>query len=205
MIIDKEKLIFIHIPKNAGTSIKKLLLGNKDFENIKGSWKHKTIYDIKIDNINAYNNYKKFAIVRNPYDRFISWFAYHKEYTLDNDLIKTYQWNPKIKTYDIVEIAKAPILQFRKWAENPYLDFNKEAIEKKLLKPQYLWIDNTVTVLKYENLEKELSIFLNKKIKLPLINNTSKFNIMDYYDKKTLDKVYGMYKEDFKKFNYKKL
>jgi len=205
MIIDKEKLIFIHIPKNAGSSIKKYLLGNESFEKLDRPWKHKTIFDIKKSNLDIYNNYNKFAIVRNPYDRMVSWFSYLKKYRLDNDLLNTYAYNSKIDSYEIVETVKAPIDEFRNWILNPYANFNDAAVKLQLLKNQYEWIDESVTILKYENIDKELSNFFNKKIELPKINDTSKFSTMDYYDRKSLDIVYDRYKQDFKKFNYKKL
>mgnify|MGYP003152809338 CR=1 FL=1 len=49
MIIDKHKTIFVHIPKNAGTSIK-AFFESKEFYN-----QHKTIEQIKDENIEAYN------------------------------------------------------------------------------------------------------------------------------------------------------
>ena len=80
MIIDKEKLIFVHIPKNAGSAIKSLFFEKDELET---PFKHKTINEIKKENPKEYNSYRKFAIVRNPYDRMISWYAYQKRYRLD--------------------------------------------------------------------------------------------------------------------------
>jgi hypothetical protein len=205
MIIDKEKLIFIHIPKNAGSSIKKYLVGEDEFNKFKRPWDHKTINDIKNEDFDKYKSYKKFAIVRNPYDRVVSWFAYLKRYRLDNDLLNTYQYDSKTNSYKIIETVKAPVEEFKNWILDPYSDFNKTTIILDLLKSQHKWIDESVTILKYENLNSELSNFFNKKIKLPKINNTSRFNVINYYDKKSLDIVYNRYKQDFKKFNYKKL
>ena len=205
MIIDKEKLIFIHIPKNAGSSTKKYLIGESKFNKLKESWKHKTIYDIKKEYPEKYFSYKKFAIIRNPYDRVISWFAYLKRYRLDNDLLNTYQYDSKTNSYKVIETIKAPVEEFKNWILDPYADFNEAAIKLNLLKNQCEWIDESVTILKYENLNNELSKFLGKKIELPKINNTSRFSVMDYYDEKSLDIVYDRYKQDFEKFNYKKL
>tara|TARA_R100000995_G_scaffold53751_1_gene26241 strand:+ start:279 stop:896 length:618 start_codon:yes stop_codon:yes gene_type:complete len=205
MIIDKEKLIFIHIPKNAGSSIKKYLIGKDEYNKFKRPWDHKTINDIKNEDFDKYKSYKKFAIVRNPYDRVVSWFAYLKKYRLDNDLLNTYQYDSKTNSYKIIETVKAPVEEFKNWILDPYSDFNKTTIILDLLKSQHEWIDESVIILKYENLNNELSDFFNKKIKLPKINNTSRFNVINYYDKKSLDIVYNRYKQDFKKFNYKKL
>ena len=75
MIIDKEKLIFIHIPKNAGTSITSYF----STQRINQPRKHASIEEIKSGFPTEYEAYKKFAIVRNPYDRMVSYFFYLKK------------------------------------------------------------------------------------------------------------------------------
>ena len=71
MVIDKHKIIFVHIPKNAGTSIEKFFVKNqhlneKDIVNFLGPRKNKhiNIFEIKKRFPNAYNSYKKFTIIR---------------------------------------------------------------------------------------------------------------------------------------------
>ena len=199
MIIDEHKVIFVHIPKNAGTSIKKLLLEEKEFKNRKSFWKHETIYDIKKDNINAYNNYKKFAIVRDPYSRMVSWYSYMGGYLANNDLLNTYQWNGK--DYEIVETEKPNINGFKAFVKDPF-DQYPHLKFKNLLEPQFKWVDETVTILKYENIEEELKEFFGEKIDLQIINKTIHDDFSVYYDKESLDIVYNRYREDFKRFNY---
>jgi hypothetical protein len=159
--MNKEKLIFIHIPKTAGTSIKKLLLN--------------------------YNKYKKFTIVRNPYDRIVSSYFFLQKMNIKN-FFQT--------------------IEFNEWIKNPCKHPCKllpGLTKYLLLAPQYLWIDETVNILKYENLNKELNTFLNKKVNLPKINNSIHEHYLNYYNNKSLNIIYHRYKEDFKKFNYKKL
>ena len=57
MIIDEHKVIFVHIPKNAGTAIE-TLFANSSFR-IQPD-KHADIYEIKEKFKNSYNNYRKF-------------------------------------------------------------------------------------------------------------------------------------------------
>ena len=73
------------------------------------------------------------------------------------------------------------------------------------LNPQYTWIDNTVTVIKYENLNNEFNEFFGKEIKLPIQNESFHDHFLNYYNKESLDIIYNRYKKDFKKYNYKKL
>ncbi len=70
MIDHKNKLIFIHIPKTAGTSLQELLFNKKIFNAHRKSLKI-------IKKIGRYNDYYKFAIVRNPFDRLVSIYHYY--------------------------------------------------------------------------------------------------------------------------------
>ena len=65
----KKKLIFIHIPKNAGTSIIKAMGLNNIFMD-------KTIEEYKIEYSNYWDKYTKFTVIRDPIDRFISSYKF---------------------------------------------------------------------------------------------------------------------------------
>ena len=65
----KKKLIFIHIPKNAGTSIIKAM-------EIKNAFMDKTIEEYKIEYSNYWDKYTKFTVIRDPIDRFISSYKF---------------------------------------------------------------------------------------------------------------------------------
>jgi len=178
MIIDKYKAIFIHIPKNAGTSIEEYF-GNESFR-IQPS-KHADVHEIKKKFKNSYNNYKKFTIIRNPYDKMVSWYFYLKRNLGEN--------------YNIVE--------FNEWIKEPS-SFWHANDPISYLKPQCDWIDDTVEIIKFENINKELNSFFNKKIDLPITNKSNRNHYLEYYNNNSLDIIYNKYKKDFKKFNYKK-
>ena len=178
MIIDEHKAIFIHIPKNAGSSIE-TLFANNSFR-IQPS-KHADIYEIKRKFKNSYNSYKKFTIIRNPYDKMVSWYFY-----LKRNLGERYE-----------------VLEFNEWIKDPSKFWHIDD-PISYLKPQHEWIDDTVVLIKYENLDKELNQFFNKKIELPIINKSKHNHYLEYYNKESLTIIYDRYKEDFKKYNYKK-
>ena len=69
-ISHKHKVIFIHIPKNAGTSVLEAL-GIQEFG-------HRKWFEYQYDYPNEWETYLKFAIVRNPFDRFVSNYEYAK-------------------------------------------------------------------------------------------------------------------------------
>ena len=179
MIIDKHKAIFIHIPKNAGTSIEEYF--SNESVRIQPE-KHADIYEIKKKFKNSYNNYKKFTIIRNPYDKMVSWYFY-----LKRNLGEHYK-----------------VLKFNKWIEDPSKFWHVDD-PISYLKPQYKWVDDTVVLIKYENLDNELNQFFGKEIKLPITNKSKHEHYLKYYNRKSLDIIYNRYKEDFKKYNYKKL
>tara|TARA_Y100000593_G_scaffold64585_1_gene119172 strand:+ start:327 stop:935 length:609 start_codon:yes stop_codon:yes gene_type:complete len=202
MIIDKEKLIFIHIPKTAGTSVKGIF---NYPSNPTDCSKHDDIYFIKKRFPKKYNNYRKFTIVRNPYDRMVSWYFYYKtpdwisvakkskRYNIDDYSFEN--WIKKPKSVAIINIPEVNMKNF---------PISRDIFDEEL-KPQYDFIDNTVNVLKYENLNKELSVFLKKKINLPTLNKSNHDHYLKYYNEETLNIVFERYKKDFEKFNYKKL
>ena len=183
MIIEKHKTIFIHIPKNAGTSIETYFGWQKHVKGSQVAAKHDTIHQIKHKFPNEYNSYKKFAIIRNPYDRMVSWYFYLNKIAENRPL-------PKYR------------FDFKYWLKNPMSLFFDP---KEYLNPQHTWIDDTVSIVKFENLNEELDDFFKEKINLPIINKSSHDHYLEYYDKKSLDVVYEKYKKDFEKYNYKKL
>ena len=178
MIIEEHKAIFIHIPKNAGTAIEEYF-GNNSFR-IQPN-KHDNIHAIKKRFLNIYNSYRKFTIIRNPYDKMVSWYFYLKRNLHTN----------KYKIIDFNEWIKDP-LQF--WHIDDPISF---------LDPQCDWIDETVEILKYENLKEDINMFFGEEIDLPIINKSNHEHYLNYYNQESLNTIYNKYKEDFEKYNYK--
>ena len=84
MISHKHQCIFIHIPRTGGTSIEHWFLnhtmGNKNLP-----LKHLTAPQAKLIYKDYWNDYYKFSIIRNPYNRFVSMFRYQKHFCLKLD------------------------------------------------------------------------------------------------------------------------
>jgi hypothetical protein len=68
---NKNKVIFVHVPKNAGNAIMNNLF------NVKGQG-HNRIGEYELYDCVRFNNSFKFGVVRHPIDRFISAFEYLK-------------------------------------------------------------------------------------------------------------------------------
>ena len=66
------KCIFVHIPKNAGTSVEELLIGSASAPQSQ----HFTSRELEQHNPVLYQRLYRFCIVRNPYDRLLSAYEY---------------------------------------------------------------------------------------------------------------------------------
>ena len=186
MIIEDHKAIFIHIPKNAGTSIE-TLFANSSFRI--QPYKHDDIHQIKRKFPKLYKTYRKFTIIRNPYDKMVSWYFYLKENALKD-----------VPAYPLPEIT----IDFKEWVKEPS-SFWHANDPPHFLDPQHVWIDNTVEIIKFENLNNELNEFFGEEVDLPITNKSDHDHFSNYYDKESSSVVYNRYKKDFKKYNYKKL
>ena len=93
MINHEHKFLFLHLPKTGGTSINKFF--NDKFDNNERDFGHPYLSDYKCNN---FDDYFKFTVVRNPYDRLVSAFFYMKEYSnfqSDINFRKKWKLNPR--------------------------------------------------------------------------------------------------------------
>lgn len=200
-----KSLKFIHIPKNAGTSIENL--GNKygykwgRFDNITVYKNSPCDYYIwHSPYINKKPGYEYFAIIRNPYDKIISEFYY-----VNTGKIKKGEFGNK-KHIDI----------FYDWFNKIYNLYktNKYWNNCHILPQSYYTMNNNIEHIIYldKDFKKNLNVLFNEKFNLNINvddlekeNSTKKeFNKEDL-NKNTLDKIYEMYSSDFETFNFTKI
>jgi len=204
------ELIFIHVAKAAGTSIWKNLGMTKDDRGIFTILQLKDMIDT-----DKFNSYKKFTVVRNPWDRIVSLYEYrkkegHEKYIYGNNDYTFKEWlmNPNVKGLENEQILFTPDF-YKNHFEKLGMDWYR--IHKHWL-PQLNMIsskDDEILVdiiLEFENLENdwnELSMFIGKKLKpLEKHNITKKKNYRDYYDEETKDYISKLYVKDIEAFNY---
>jgi len=190
-------LYFVHIPKNAGNSIRPICRK----ENIKV-----ITHNIRRPNkrlLAAYRSKKNihaFCVSRNPYDRVVS--AYF------------YLLNNKKHKHDIADREKFidPFDGFTDFVKNGL----QQAAENQLhFLPQVFWVRNSdgypqvETVLRLENFQEDLDTFCHK-MGIPLkklkVVNTSDRNKKweEYYSVELKETVSEIYHEDFEFFEYQK-
>ena len=199
------RIIFIHIPKTAGTSIEYALgmhgglktIGLERYINQTSDYnclfgnglQHLTASQIrKVLGKKIFNDYFKFSVVRNPYDRIVSYIAW-----LDG------KWQNR---------AQLSIEKFREYIR---LSQNRYKNRVKILpRPQYpfIYIRNRRIVnglLYYEDLEKEiacLQIKLNITLNLERRMESEHLDYRNYYDSYSIRIIRNFYKKDFENFGY---
>lgn len=210
MTIDnKNKILFIHIPRTGGSSIEKCfghyrnqnsLYGRKVINSNLYALQHLTLEEhIKFNYISNPNKYFKCAFVRNPWSRLVSAYSYQNrngkitsfnafvkkasEYILNNKLLlPTNEYDILKKNYGISLVHLIPQSNFVKH-KNIKLDF----------------------IGKFENYQLDLKIILEKfniKTEIPKINKSKHTSYTEYYDEDLKNLVSKMYKEDINRFNY---
>jgi len=189
-------IYFVHIPKNAGNSIRP----HCDKENIKVI--SHNIRKRKKRLLSFYrrkNTLHAFCISRNPYERLVSAYHYlseggmNKEDSADRE---TYL-KPFSGFYDFIKYG-----------------LKRASREQIHFLPQIFWIENhegrpeVESVLRLENLQNDIDRFCKKmgfkKWNLNITNQSNHFNWKKYYNPETRKIVSEIYNKDFQFFNYPK-
>jgi hypothetical protein len=199
--IDTKQSVFIHLPKNAGSSITNWLCNYVNGHNVKR--KHDSLDQFKRRYPN-YNIKHSFAVVRNPWDRAVSAYFYNKKF-----------YALKYKDIDgLIERKKdSKVIGHLKKIKKSVDIMSNSTFEEFILKGTYLPIESTQTsmclgvscILRYEQLEKDfdsIQNFFNVDVPLGFDNKSSHKLYQEYYTSKTKDIIYNYYKEDISKWNY---
>lgn len=188
-----KKIVFIHINKCGGTSVKKTIS------------KLENIYIPNNDELINYslteewNQVIKFTIVRNPYDRILSLYGMlkrdNKEYNLD----------------EIINIVTDDTINYK--TDNNKLPSGKEYVKRhglKLTHPHYCIYKNGKILMDYvfklENIEKDwvkIQNIIKTNENLQHINKSKIKKDYSIFTKKQLLKINEYFKSDFEVFNYK--
>jgi hypothetical protein len=204
MISDKHKCIFVHIPKTAGGSVK-YALGYKKPTSTKGlkRWAHATAAQIKKNKANEkqWDNYFKFAIVRNPFDRIVSAYNWHcrlMEPSNFRDRLLFKDFIYKKGRFKTQYINTAIIKKANKYRQvRAITDFVMDKNDNLLV--DYIG--------RFENLKNEWEFICEKigtEIELPHIHNSCRDDkhYRDYYDDETRKFVSEACEKDLETFGY---
>ena len=215
-IFPESGIIFIHIPKTGGTSVKKLLLNLKNpqlsfydkvkyyhYEEIKRkkllSRHGKAIEFLDFFKNDIWNNSLKFTCVRNPWDLMVSsyhwWIQYGQKFSNLN-LMYTDISKMSFNEYINSKYGKEMINECTGNAEDWFLDENKKII-----------VDGIVKLENFNSEFKELLHTSGKKfygnINLPKENTTIRKKYQSYYNKDTKQIIKDRFKFLIEYCNYK--
>lgn len=188
----EKKLIFIHIPKNAGTSIIKAM-------GVENLYMDKTIEEYKEHYQDYWNEYTKFTVVREPIDRFISAYKFAR--------MKESGWfsatgEERLEKHHHYELCNE--MNINEYVE--YIYDNKKEYNRWII-PQTFIISNKNNEIeidyyvRYENLLEDL-----KKIGIENIEKLNSSKIDDdkviELTKKSKNMLYEIYDIDYQNFSY---
>lgn len=206
MILRDPKILFVHIPKSAGQSVTKYLqenvgksydLNNPEFgfrinKDLKDPgpqnthhlfYKEYMEYNWVLDNIKSYFS---FAVVRNPYERFVSAFY----------------WRPEIFRNHT----------YKSFIENFSEDFRSDINRHFARQSNFVIHHGTIGVDKIFKLEYDIPSYFSKFMKKkfgfakPLDQlNKAHFSKKTPLDRATIDWINNYYDQDFELFGYKKM
>ena len=181
-----QNVVFIHIPKTAGSSLRKAFSLVEDRVNFR---RISTANGIDAQQwLDSYT----FCVIRNPYDRAVSSYHYHVKTDYQGQLMPRHR---DLKTYSFEQ----------------YLELRTKHNEF-LLMPQVNFIhrrdglSNVKKIFRFENLQQgidEISRDIGVKLVLEHLNSSPRpKNYQSFYDDTTYEMVSEIYADDIKTFNY---
>ena len=216
MISDKYKLMFVHNPKCAGTSIKTALQDLPDAQWYSNEWHYSA--EQLLSKFPACHEYMTFGCVRNPYDRLVSAFSYNIERVLDPT---DYHWDSYplayqcLKKYTDQHLTEGwggtdLITTFREFVMSN--DFPK--IENRgwpihfRQQCKFLNYQNVHYILKYEDFMEPnrglefLEEYTGHQLMVPYTNMSAHPVYQEFYNVDCMDRVAKAYFRDFVEFGY---
>jgi chondroitin 4-sulfotransferase 11 len=191
---DELECIFIHVPKAAGKSVSKALLGAPNGTG------HNKMYCYE-RNKQKFSKYKKITVVRNPWDRLVSAFHYIKQFDkASNDRIFFDKYIGQDASFEI-------FLMRMKDAE-----YSKKIMEWEHFTPQVEFLRGSNGdidfdfIARFESLENDYKTLMG--IVNPRASVLNKINASDHsyykkhYTEEMVNIVATLYEQDIRAFNY---
>jgi chondroitin 4-sulfotransferase 11 len=203
MISHKHKFIFVHIPKNAGSSLHQAFnysISNKYVDHRGRERDHYRAIDYR-ETLVDYNDYFKFTFVRNPWSKLVSEFLFLK--------FGTKRWRPSQK-----RAINPKDLNFREFIfKLKDINFDEYTHFQKchfIQQTDFLLNDDEDLIVdfigRFENLQEDFNTICDKigipRQELPHINTSDHKHYTEYYGDETKQIVAEKYAKDIEYFGY---
>lgn len=204
------RYIFIHIPKTGGTSLaaaletramaEDILIGDtpkakkrkarlKTLTSRGRLWKHSTLADIDgLPGTEALDRMCLVSLVRNPWDRLVSYYAW-----------------ARVQTFDHPAVKAAKDLQFKDFLQDRGVSAALQAAPARHYLTDAEGIEHRAIFARLEELDKDLDSFwdhLGFRLDLPHLNRSDRGGYRDYYDASLAAYVADLLEEDIARFGY---
>jgi hypothetical protein len=194
---EQHKFIFIHIPKTGGTSIE-----NAFKKRIKGNRKHLTMSDYENELESDIEKYFIFSVIRNPWDRLVSYWKYRQgkiHAPIDGKMNIFNDWLKFISSLNLDDLRgkteKSNIPDFRMGLDS---QFNSLINKQNKI---------NVNLVRFENLQNDFNTICDKigikRHHLPHKNKSRHKHYTEYYNEETKQIVAEKYEKDIEYFDYK--
>lgn len=185
MILDEEKLIFIHIPRTGGTSLEKCFIPTADQLNV--PFKHQPASWYAAECPDRWRAYRKISIVRHPYDLILSRYA----------------WSRRQAPAGTVRFPEIARLTFTEFVES-LSDLEMQPVFKTLCQTDYLCdpagrLYPEIEIMRHENLAD--AIWEKLKVRIPHIFKTAHPG-REAYTPDLRETVTALFYKDFGNFGY---
>lgn len=202
LVIDKSnKLLFAPIPKCASSSVKSFIL--KHTKNLDTINPHKfyenPFFNTRDIDHNQYNYYYKFTIIRDPIERFLSY--YNKNIMQENSLVNNASANNRYMFgLDTKPEINFLVENFHRYAF-VFNDFRHHTLPQSAYLNELLdYLDDVFTLddlnILNKKLSKKLGVVSQQMPQLMKSNKTIE-NLYPYISHKTLEKLFRLYEKDY--------
>jgi hypothetical protein len=198
MISHRYKCIFIHIPRTGGSSIERALCG-RDWWEVEQNTKHIIASQAKRLYEDYWDDYFKFAVIRNPWSRMVSCLKYPGYFA--GELQGNHTFKEFLQGYMKTFGAPVTVEHDRRFHDHVK---SQRAVRNSV----YLnMLDEDLDyIVRFEQLEKGFQhikgLLGTKDLSLPRLEVSSHRRYQDYYDAETRQIVRNLYQQDIHCYGY---
>lgn len=197
MITDKP-VLFVHVPKTAGTSVLKVLTETQSWKiapkiPINSNMNHSPLF--VLERYNILNNFFVFSIVRNPFTRAFSYYQHYKRQQSSDTSFEQFLDHVRRKKQAIFEFLDHASIK-KNTNATPFIAYSQSFFLFDMKGKMSL-----DKLYRFENIEEFETDF---NVKMPNLNvgNYSLDEYLSNYTSTTIDLVRHIYLEDFVNLNY---